>query len=171
MVCVFPLLKAVAQPPPAMEVNGSRRPRRSMVNEADVAALAAYRLTPERLEKFEATSRRAVEAMRKNPALRDQARAMQAGGGRTIDATVAEVEREHPEFAAVIKASGWSVRDYLLTSLALVTARTFSGVQQAQPGFKLPAYVSAENLVFAQNQQARIDASVSFVFGGERTPR
>lgn len=140
----------------------SRRMRRSLVNEADTATLAAYRLTPEKLDKFESTSRRTIEAMKKNPALRDQARAAQAGGGpggRTLDATVSQLEKEHPDFATLIRGSGWSVRDYLLTSLALFTARTFSGVQQSQPGVSLPAYVSPENLAFVRANQARIDAA------------
>ncbi len=153
---------AIADAQQATSAPASRRARRSLVNEADAATLAAYRLTADRLDKFEATSRRTVEAMKKNPALREQARAAQAAGGaggRTIDATASQLEKEHPDFAALIKGSGWSVRDYLLTSYALFTARTFSGVQQSQPGVALPAYVSAENLAFVRANQARIDAA------------
>jgi hypothetical protein len=139
-----------------------RRARRSLINEADQPALAAYRLTPDKLDKFEATARRTVDAMKKNPALREQAGAAQSGNGgsgRTLDTTAADLEKQHPDFAALIKSAGWSVRDYLLTSYALLAAKTFSGVQQAQPGVSLPAYVSRENLAFVRANQTRVDAA------------
>ncbi|MBV9127721.1 MAG: hypothetical protein JO117_06495 [Verrucomicrobia bacterium] len=131
------------------------RTRRSLVNPADQPALAAFRLTPERLDQFEATIRRTVEALRKNPALREQARAAQAGGngGRSIEATAAQLEKDYPEYAALIREAGWSVREYLLTTFSLFVGTMFSGVQ-GNP----PPYVSPENLAFVRANLPRIQA-------------
>ena len=68
------------------------------------------------------------------------------------------MESKSPAVAAAIQKAGMSVREYLLTSVTLMTARMVVGMKkQGQKLDQLPGTVSQENLAFVEQNYPKIE--------------
>lgn len=132
--------------------------------DADMAALAAYRLSEAKLDQYVRASRAAYAAMR-DPAVRAQLAAWEAeeeaderdDDGASIAELVARLDRL-PTVKKAIASAGLAPRDYVVLQLSLLQASIALAVLE-MPGSdgKLPEGTPRANVDFARKHRATLE--------------
>ena len=134
-------------PPP-----GRAAPAGEHLAPADRKALEAFKLTPELMERASTFHLKLAERLRSDPKVR-KAGLLELDAG-SLSASVKRMESS-PVLAAALKEAKLSARDYLLVSMASITAAVVVALQAG--GQRLPAPpegTNAENLAFLEKDGA-----------------
>lgn len=124
----------------------------------DQKLLAGYRLTTDKLEKFEAATKKITEAAKRDPSLKAQFDSVgSAAKGKSLTEGIGRIDTGAPAFVALLKEAGTTPRDYVLTSFSLVTATMGSFIRKSSPDAAMPAYIPAENIAFFESNRTRIE--------------
>ena len=124
-------------------------------SDADEKALAGYRLTPEKLDHFDAVNKKIAAAMHDDPVLKKEMNSGVLNVGSTLDDALGKFDSRAPRLAAVLKAAGMSDRDYVLSLFSVMFATSGQMMKQYTPDKPLPAYIPAENVALAEKDPAR----------------
>ena len=129
----------------------------------DMAAIAGYRLTMDKLDQHFAAQRNLMEAYRKmTPAEREAAKSqMEGGDANSLDAMAAKYARV-PAINDAIKDAGLTSREFTLMSLSLVQAGMAASVLKMRPNDNADSLAremkaSIENIRFLQQNEAEIN--------------
>jgi hypothetical protein len=120
---------------------------RPMLGPADDKAVREYKLTPSGVDKLLAVNMRFAEMVRKDPA--KQAEKASPFTAKTIDESVKRVEAV-PETKAVLKEAGLSAREYVVGTIAVLTAAMWSAMikQYPQAAAQMPPEVNRDAVKF-----------------------
>jgi len=128
----------------------------------DMAAIAGYRLTMDKLDQHFAAQRNLMEAYTKmTPAEREAAKVqMEGGDANSLDAMAAKYARV-PAINDAIKDAGLTAREFTLMSLSLVQAGMAASVLKMRPNDDADSLAremkaSIENIRFLQQNEAEI---------------
>ena len=128
----------------------------------DMAAIAGYRLTMDKLDQHFAAQRNLMEAFKKmTPAEREAAKArMEGGDENTLDAMAAKYDRVAPVKDALADA-GLTSREFTLMTMSLVQAGMAASVLKMRPNDDADSLAremkaSIENIRFLQQNEAEI---------------
>lgn len=115
-----------------------------------------YRLSKDKLDKYEAASQNLMVLSKKDPSMKNAM--SRDASAKTLDDSVKLMETKYPAAAAAIQKSGLSVHEYMIMTMALVTTTMAAGMKKSgQPLEHLPASVSPENLAFVEQNYPRIE--------------
>jgi hypothetical protein len=118
------------------------------------AALASYTLSMERLEGWRRASQNLQRLGEEDPALAETWQSENADTG-SINDMIRRMEAE-PRVRRAVEDAGISVRDYVLTTFAIVQAMfAQAAVEAGQP---MPEGVNPANVAFVREHQAEIQA-------------
>ncbi|HEU4628483.1 MAG TPA: hypothetical protein VFS08_02020 [Gemmatimonadaceae bacterium] len=137
---------------------GAARPL--IAQDADVAAIAAYRLTEAKLDQF-TRSTRALMELAKDPAVRARAAAMEAqddgSDSKSIADVVAQLE-SIPGYKKAVASSGMTTREYIVFQFAFMQAAMAQAMmEQYGAQAQLPAEISKENVEFVRTHKAQLE--------------
>ena len=128
--------------------------KRTRPDTPDMLEMRNYRLSMDKVDKFAAASQSLVALSKSNPAIRTAI----PGGAKNLDEGAKLMESQSPAVAAAIQKAGMSVREYLLTSITLLTTRMVVGMKkQGQKLDQLPGTVSPENVAFVEQNYPKIE--------------
>lgn len=114
-----------------------------------------YRLSVDKLDRFAAASNSLMSLTKAHPEMR--AAMGDQSGVKTLDESVARLQSKFPEAAGAIQKSGLTVRDYLLTSVSLMTATMALGMKKQGQLKQAPLGVSPENLAFVEQNYEKVE--------------
>jgi hypothetical protein len=128
--------------------------RKADANDPDLKALAAYRLEMSNVKKVGAAMKEFEALSEKDPSLAKTANV----NAKTLDETVKKIEAE-PRAMAVLKRNGLSARDYVMTTMTLMTAGMVAAFEKAGTKMNgLPPGVSQANVDFVKAHEKEIQA-------------
>lgn len=160
------LVNAQAPAPPATASTTSPTVRKKVIQTGlnfspeDQRLLGSYRLSPDRLDKFVAATRKLQEAVQQKPTLKSRFDAAGAASkDKSLSENIGRLETSAPdEFIKILNEAGTTPRDFILTPFALFLARSVSAAkQQGDPSASPPAYVPRENVSFVEANRTRIE--------------
>lgn len=122
----------------------------------DEAALAAYTLDMDKVERWQRAAENLEQLTAENPGLQESWDA-EAADAESFDDMLAQIGRE-PEVRRAIESAGLSLRDYVLTNLALLQAMVAQSALEMNPGSPAPEGVNPENVAFVRENRARLEA-------------
>jgi hypothetical protein len=118
--------------------------------DADAAAISAYKLTETGLAKYSEATKR-LSAL---PNACEQEEADNASDSKSLNELVAQIDTT-PGAKAAIQSAGLTSREYVLFSMSLLQ-NAMAGWAVSQPGGKLPPGVSQANVDFVKQHEADI---------------
>lgn len=132
--------------------------------EADLADVASYRLTMDRIDRYYAAQRnvaKRVQAM--SPAERaavDSTDDDESDGSQSLDGIAARIERT-PVMAAAVREAGLSPREFATITVAMMQSAMAAGVLQMRPKDNQDSLVremkaSMENIRFLRENEAAL---------------
>lgn len=119
----------------------------------DQKALAGYHLTLEKLDKFDAVSKKIGEAMPTDPQLTKEMSSGILNVGSTLNDALGQFDNRAPHLAAILKSAGTTSRDFVMTMFSVMFATTGQMMKQAEQ--PLPAFIPADNVALAEKNAAR----------------
>jgi len=126
--------------------------------------ISDYKLTTDKLNKFEVAAKSYTKLANGNPALQASLnKDAQAAEQNTVANSVKSIEK-HPELVSAIKSAGFTTtREYVVMTYALIN--TFSNVGMKRKGFikQLPTSISVENAVFVDQNYDRVNGIVNML--------
>ncbi len=126
--------------------------------------ISEYKLTTDKLNKFEAAAKSYTKLVNGNPALKASLdKDAEASEQNTIANSVKSIEK-HPELVAAIKSAGFTTtHEYVVMTYALIN--TFSNVGMKRKGYikQIPASISAENATFVDQNYDRVNGIVNML--------
>lgn len=135
----------------------------------DQRLLAGYRLTLDKLDKFEAATKRLQAAVSTNPTLKSQLDSLGASGGKpSLADSIGRIEINSPAVVSLMKESGTTARDFILTPFSLYLAGKASIAKQGNPAVSLPPYAPSENVTFFDSNRARVETMFKNIQGQAR---
>ncbi len=134
--------------------------KRTRPDTPGIVEMRNFRLSMDKIDKFAAASQTLVALSKTNPAMKSS---MEGGtGAKTVDEGAKQLQAKYPEAAAAIQKSGLSVRDYLMTSVTLMSTMMVAGMKkQGQKMDQLPGSVSPDNLAFVEQNYSKIEKLLS----------
>ena len=148
-----------ASPADALDAGALPDARDLLGSPEDEAALAAYPLSMERLERWQRAAQNLQEVATANPALAATWEA-QNTDAESLDEIVGRIERE-PEARRAIESAGIAPRDYVLTSMALIQAMFAMAAVDMGQSEGVPDGVNPENVAFVREHRADIEAMMT----------
>jgi hypothetical protein len=128
----------------------------SAAGDTDLARAARdHRLSMPLLERYGQAARNLQQLERTDPEVRQRMDAMGDQEAQSIEEVTRAVEAD-PQIRQAIESAGLNVRDYMLTSVALMQAMMASDFQRQGFIQELPPEVSAENVEFVRENETRI---------------
>ena len=124
----------------------------------DQRLLGGYRLSLDKLDKFEAATKRLQEAVKTNLTLKSQLETVGSNAGKaSLGDSISRIEANGPAVVALMKEAGTTPRDFILTPFSLYLAGKASAAKQGNPAVTLPPYAPGENVAFFDANRVRID--------------
>lgn len=145
---------AVEAPGTANPLDPGASPGQALTD--DEAALASYTLTMERVEAWSRASQNLQRLAEEDPALAERWDAENADA-ESFDEMIAQIEAE-PRARAAVEEAGISVRDYVLTTMALLQAMFAQAAMDMTQDAPVPEGVNPANVQFVRDHQAEIQA-------------
>ena len=149
MLALFTLaVPALADKPGGGPPGGGRR---GELTPADEKAVHDFKLSTSTIDKLLDAGSKLEVAVAKDPSMQKES---SMGGKRSIDENVT-VMQSHPEAVAILKSAGLSPKEFLVGTLALMTAASWASMKKQYPETQAqapaPAYVNPDNLKFVEN--------------------
>ena len=114
--------------------------------------ISNYPLDMDKMRKLQATMKSLEAAASANPG------SMSSGSNsETAAQTIARIE-SNPTERRAIEQAGWTVRDYVWTTAAMLQASMMEGTLASTPGAKLPAGHNPRNIEFMKAHKAELEA-------------
>jgi hypothetical protein len=126
--------------------------RPAQAQSADERALAEYRLTMDKVDKYTAVLTKMFGHIRANPAL---AKEVDVEPNLTLDQMARKIDSS-PELSAAMGEAGTTSRDFILTQFALFQATMVVGFRKAGSAKDLPPGISQQNVAFYEQNEAEI---------------
>lgn len=131
---------------------------------AEKKEISDYKLTTDKLNKFEAAAKSYTKLVNGNPALKASLdKDAESSEQNTIANSVKSIEK-HPELVAAIKSAGFTTtHEYVVMTYTLIN--TFSNVGMKRNGYikQIPASISAENAAFVEQNHDRVNGIVNML--------
>lgn len=123
---------------------------KSVDNSPDVVEVRKYTLTMDKIDKLVAATQALNKLIASDPALKKKMDT-NSEEDKSIDQKARRLDAEFPQAAAVLRASGFSTREYIVTSLAFINDVMFVGMKK-QGAIKEypPNSVTPENAAFVE---------------------
>ena len=130
--------------------------------ESDMADIASYRLSMDKMDAYYKAQRNLMAAFKKmTPAERDGAKmTMEEGGEDTLDEMAAKYERV-PAVKTAIEGAGFSPREFTVMTMAMVQAGMAASVIQMRPNDDADSLAremkaNMDNIRFLQENEAEL---------------
>jgi hypothetical protein len=126
---------------------------------ADVKEVYDYRLTLDKLSRFEVAAKAVKKVLADSPAAQQKldADSQNSSGPNSFAQSVAAIDKQ-PQLTAAIKASGFTTHEYVVITYALMASESYVDMKKDNPNAPMPPYVSPANAAFAEANFARIQA-------------
>ena len=135
----------------------------------DQRLLGGYRLSLDKLDKFEAATKRLQDAVKTNPTLKSQLDTISSGAGKaSLGDSISRIEVNGSAVVSLMKEAGTTPRDFILTPFSLYLAGKASVAKQGNPAVTLPPYAPGENVAFFDANRSRIEAMFKSIQGQGR---
>jgi hypothetical protein len=147
---------AVDTPGAAPAAADASQAHMSAAGDTDLARAARdHRLSMPLLERYAQAARNLQQLEQTDPEVRRRMDAMGDQEAQSIDEVTRAIEAD-PQIRQAIERAGMNVRDYMLTSVALMQAMMASDFQRQGFIQELPPEVSADNVQFVRENETRI---------------
>jgi hypothetical protein len=128
---------------------------------AEQKEVANFRLSKDKLNKYEAAVKAYDKLVAANPGLKKQMDTESgANDHNTVAGSVAVIEK-HPPVVDAIKSAGLSTREYVVMTYALINTDMAVGMKKKGMIKEYPASVSPANVTFVEQNYSRINALMS----------
>jgi hypothetical protein len=128
-------------------------------------ALRSYSLDMTKLNKAAAVSERIAAMVQANPSLATKYEGEASKADESLDQTIKSLEKI-PELSNAVRAEGFTMRDYLMTTLVMAYGAAYREMTKVDPKAEVPDGLSPSNAKFIdqhaaeiQKVQARMDAA------------
>jgi hypothetical protein len=139
-------------------VRAARTPRQASAEQKEVTN---FRLSTDKLNKYEAAVKAYNKLVAANPTLKKQMDAESgANDHNTVAGSVAVIEK-HPLVVNAIEGAGLSTRGYVVMTYALINTDMAVGMKKKGMIKEYPASVSPANAAFVEQNYSRINALMS----------
>lgn len=129
--------------------------------EADLADVAAYRLSMDRIDRYFAAQKNlALAARDMTPAEREAVKSATNGASASLDDMAANLER-HPALRSAVREAGLSPREFATLTMAIVQSSMAASVLQMRPNddpdsLAREMKASMENITFVRDHEAEL---------------
>lgn len=113
--------------------------------------IAAYPLDMDKVRKLKQSMTNVEAAIRSDPTIETR-----GDNSESAAQTIARLEAS-PQMRRAIEQAGWTVKDYVWTTAALLQASMLEGTMASTPDAKLPAGHDARNIEFVKTHKAEIE--------------
>jgi hypothetical protein len=136
-----------------------------LAQSAEEKALRAYGLDMTKLNKTAAVSEKVAAMVQANPSLATKYENEASKADESLDQTIKSLEKI-PELSSAVRAEGFTMRDYMMTTLVLAYGAAYREMKKVDPKAETPEGLSPANARFMdqhaaeiQKVQARMDAA------------
>lgn len=130
-------------------------PEKPLFSDVDAKTLETYQLNGEKLDRFEKALLAMNAQVVQDEALKTELDNDEAKTGG-IEKFAETIEKEKPKMAAILRVSGLSPREFVLTSFSVTMAMVYADLLRAQTTATVPPYVPRANIAFVRSNEDRL---------------
>ena len=124
---------------------------------ADQKEVRDFRLTMDKLEKYETAAKAFTKLTQQDPGLKKQIEAETATGEDTTLDSVVKAFEKHPAVVTAIKDAGLSTHDYVVMTFTMNEVATEVGMKRSGAIKEYPASILPENAAFVDQNFDRVN--------------
>jgi len=126
-----------------------------MAQTAEEKALKAYSLDMTKVNKYAAVTERIAATVQANPSLATKYESEASKADESLDQTIKSLEKI-PELSSAVRAEGFTMRDYMMTTIVLAYGAAYAEMKKADPRAEVPAGLSPANVKFMDQHAAEL---------------
>jgi hypothetical protein len=130
-------------------------PSLAMAQSPEEKAIGAYTLDMTKLNKYAAVTEKIAAMVQANPSLATKYEGEASKANESLDETIKSLEKI-PELSSAVRSQGFTMRDYMMTTLAVAFATMYREMKKADPRAELPAGVNPANVKLMDEHAAEV---------------